>query len=158
MVIASITLIVGLLAGTGLVWLLSRAQLEQSRAAAGQILDGVDQDLGQLEERANQEAEEQRRELERESEDELIAERKELDDYAAELNDRDEVMAAREADAVELQEEVEAKETTVKQQKQDAKRFEQKRHDARDMQGVQLEERSGKTRDQILEQIVTERV
>jgi ribonuclease Y len=154
----SIGLVVGLAGGVVLLWALSRAQARHAREAAAQILEETRRDARQIAERAEQDAEAQRRSLEREDEEELAAERQELDDFAAELDERDEVLANREADAGELQAEVEAKEFAVEETTARAERLGAQAREARDALVLQLEENSGKTRDQLLEQIVHDRV
>lgn len=158
MLFDSIGLVAGLAAGVGLLWGLARARGRHARQAAARIVEAAERDVQQIARRAEQDAETQRRALEIEDESELEAERKELDDYAAELAEREDLLAARDTDAYELQADVEAKEAAVATTMNRVEVLEVSVSEARGMLALGLEARSGKTRGEILEQMVRDRI
>ncbi|MEE8407986.1 MAG: Rnase Y domain-containing protein, partial [Myxococcota bacterium] len=154
---AWIGLAIGTTVGAAVVWKLTRARRRLARASANAVRESSLAESRALTAAAELRTRERRAELEQESDGDLTRDRAELDDYAEEVDAREEVLAAREVDVEELQADVDAKKEGVRRAREEVNRLESEYEASRPVILAQLEERAGTTSGEVLDQLVSDR-
>ncbi len=151
-----VALFAGGAAGLSLMWWIGRSHHRRACHARNTLLRETERELEHRRVETEQQIQQSEAELDREAAEELDAQQREINDYANEIEEREQVLHLRENDVAELKKEVRGREAAAQEEKEEIKRL-RKERDALVSRGqAKLEEISGLAAEDAVARLVQE--